>query len=57
MLFLPCGKKHEPKSKKRCHTAENDQRAPRIMVERISTYSLCYSPDSKATEDPANEDF
>ena len=57
MLFLPCGKKHEPKSKKRCHTAENDQRAPRIMVKRISAYGLCYSPDSKATEDPANEDF
>ena len=57
MSFLPCGKKHEPKSKKHCHTAENDQRAPRIMVKRISAYGLCYSPDSKATEDPANEDF
>ena len=57
MPFFPCGKKHEPKSKKCCHAAENDQRAPGIMVERISAYGLCYSPDSKATEDPANEDF
>jgi hypothetical protein len=57
MPFLPCGKKHEPESKKRRHTAENDQRAPWIMVKRIGAYGLCYSPDSKATKDPTNEDL
>ena len=57
MPFLPCVKKHEPKSKKRRHTAENDQRAPRVMVKRIGAYGLCYSPDSKATKDPTYEDL
>ena len=57
MPFFPCGKKHEPKSKKRCHTAENDQRTPRIVVERIGADGLCYSPDSKASENPTYEDL
>jgi len=57
MPFLPCGKKHEPESKKCCHAAENDQRTPWIMVKRIGAYGLCDSPDSKASEDPAYENF
>ena len=55
--FLPYNKKHEPKPKKRCHTAKNNQWTPRIMVQRIGAYGLCNSPDSKASEDPAYEDL
>ena len=55
--FLPHNKKPEPKPKKRCHAAKNDQGTPRIMVQRIGTYGLCNSPDSKASEDPTYEDL